>query len=134
MSDSEESRVKSKSLKAKRSSYSESDAEENHSLLITDSSEVEIGMRLEAMDKFGKWYVAKVVKVGEQEEKDVLVHFERWSSRYDEVIPIDSGRLRKLSPARQKELEKEKEKVRKVRYLAGWPADQTLMNLLTTAL
>ena len=93
-------------------------------------SEVEVKMRLEAMDTFGKWlvvnisssrrfifafpllrYVAKVLEVDE-DSGEVLVHFDRWSSRYDEYIPVGSGRLRKLTANRLKELQKEREPVR----------------------
>ena len=99
-------------------------------------AEVELRMRLEAMDTFGKWlaainiknysncfkitvvinyplllrYVAKVLEIDE-ESGEVLVHFDRWSSRYDEYIPIGSGRLRKLTATRLKELQKEREPV-----------------------
>ncbi len=33
----------------------------------------------------------------DEDDKDVLVHFDGWSSRYDEYIEIDGGRLRVLS-------------------------------------
>lgn len=94
-------------------SESEGRAEEALGELVSDFSQVHPGLRLEAMDKYGKWYVAKVVEL-EENDKEVLVHFERWSSRYDELISISSGRLRQLSLARLKELEKEKEKIKKV--------------------
>ena len=55
-------------------------------------------------------YVAKVLEVDE-DSGDILVHFDRWSSRYDEYIPIDAGRLRRLTPSRLKELQKEKDPV-----------------------
>ena len=55
-------------------------------------------------------YVAKVMEVDE-DSGEVLVHFDRWSSRYDEYIPIAAGRLRKLTPSRLKALQKEKEPV-----------------------
>ena len=56
-------------------------------------------------------YVAKVLEVDE-DSGEVLVHFDRWSSRYDEYILIGSGRLRKLTAHRLKELQKEREPVR----------------------
>ena len=102
---------------------------------IDTLSEVELKMRLEAMDTFGKWlaailknygnyfkitvvinyplllrYVAKVLEI-DKDSGEVLVHFDRWSSRYDEYIPIGSGRLRKLTANRLKELQKEREPV-----------------------
>lgn len=47
----------------------------------------------------------------DEDSREVLVHFDRWSSRYDEYIPIDGGRLRRLTESRRKELQKEKEQV-----------------------
>ena len=82
--------------------------------VITELSQVEVGTRLEANDKYGKWYAAKVVELVSGEKEEVLVHFERWSSRYDELIPIAGGRLRHLSEARLRELDKEKERAKKV--------------------
>ena len=67
------------------------------------------------MDKYGKWYVAKVLELDEK-EGDVLVHFEKWSSRYDEDVPVKSGRLRLLSETKLKELEREKERIKKVQH------------------
>nr|CAD7437673.1 unnamed protein product [Timema bartmani] len=52
------------------------------------------GLRLEAKDLGNdKWYGVKVVEVDWVEE-DVLIHFEKWSQRYDEWISMDSPRLR----------------------------------------
>ena len=60
-------------------------------------------------------YMARVMEV-EKDDNEVLVHFERWNSRYDEYIKIDSERLRVLLPDRREALEKEKEKVKKVKF------------------
>ncbi|KAM9308462.1 PHD finger protein 20-like protein 1 [Gastrophryne carolinensis] len=63
----------------------------------------EIGARLEAQDYLQKWYPSKIEKM-DYEEGKMLVHFERWSSRYDEWIHWDSGRIRPLErPALRKE-------------------------------
>ena len=59
----------------------------------------------------------------EKDDNEVLVHFERWNSRYDEYVKIDSERLRVLLPERSEALEKEKEKVKKVKY-TGLPNAQ----------
>lgn len=125
MTDSEEApkpKPKPRGIRTRHSSQSDGEAssEEDRGKLISELSQVEVGMRLEANDKYGKWYAAKVVEL-DQEEKEVLVHFERWSSRYDELIPISGGRLRQLSEARLQELEKEKEKAKKVRQLNCCP-------------
>ena len=40
--------------------------------------------------------MARIVEVDE-DEGDVLVHFEGWSSRYDEYVEVGSDRLRILT-------------------------------------
>ncbi|XP_040288059.1 PHD finger protein 20-like protein 1 isoform X2 [Bufo bufo] len=63
----------------------------------------EVGARLEAQDYLQKWYPSKIEKM-DYEEGKMLVHFERWSSRYDEWIHWDSTRIRPLErPALRKE-------------------------------
>ncbi|XP_056378766.1 PHD finger protein 20-like protein 1 isoform X2 [Hyla sarda] len=63
----------------------------------------EVGARLEAQDYLQKWYPSKIEKIDYEEEK-MLIHFERWSSRYDEWIHWDSSRIRPLErPALRKE-------------------------------
>ncbi|XP_040210920.1 PHD finger protein 20-like protein 1 isoform X1 [Rana temporaria] len=70
----------------------------------------EIGARLEAQDYLQKWYPSKIEKM-DYEEGKMLVHFERWSSRYDEWIDWDSSRIRPLErpSLRKEELEDEEE-------------------------
>ena len=46
-----------------------------------------------ALDMEGKWYPAKVLHVSELRGQ---VHYQRWSSKWDEWIDKDAGRLRKL--------------------------------------
>ena len=58
-------------------------------------------------------YVAKVIEVDE-DDGDVLVHFEGWSSRYDEYVEVKGGRLRTLSSSKMAALLKE-QKSKKVR-------------------
>lgn len=109
-------RVKYKGAKTRTSSQSEgecSSTEDGQGQVVTELSQLQMGMRLEAMDKYGKWYVAKILELDES-DGEVLVHFERWSTRYDEDIAMKSGRLRLLSQARLNELEMEKEKIKKV--------------------
>ncbi|KAM5157200.1 PHD finger protein 20-like protein 1 [Mantella aurantiaca] len=63
----------------------------------------EVGARLEAQDYLQKWYPSKIEKIDYVEQK-VLVHFERWSSRYDEWIHWESSRIRPLErPSLRKE-------------------------------
>ena len=85
-------------------------------LFVSDLSEVEVGMRLEASDKFGWWYTAKVVKL-DRRKRGVLVHFEGWNSRFDEFIPIGGERLRHLSKA-EAELKMEPSKVKDILIIA----------------
>ncbi|XP_053322185.1 PHD finger protein 20-like protein 1 isoform X2 [Spea bombifrons] len=71
----------------------------------------EIGARLEAQDYLQKWYPSKIEKI-DYEEGKILIHFERWSSRYDEWIPWDSTRIRPLEkPALRKEAPNEDEEI-----------------------
>ncbi|KAM6088433.1 PHD finger protein 20-like protein 1 isoform 13-T18 [Chlamydotis macqueenii] len=82
----------------------------------------EIGARLEALDYLQKWFTKLILKKEnvcnqsswnrypsriekiDYEEGKMLVHFERWSHRYDEWIYWDSNRLRPLErPALRKE-------------------------------
>ncbi|XP_014300215.1 PHD finger protein 20 isoform X2 [Microplitis demolitor] len=51
------------------------------------------GAKLEAKDFNEKWYAARVVET-DWAEREVLIHFDKWSSRYNEWIPMDSSRLR----------------------------------------
>lgn len=49
------------------------------------------GFKLEACDSTGKWYPAKIVKV---KPDSLLIHFERWSNRYDTWFECDSDMIR----------------------------------------
>jgi PHD finger protein 20 len=54
------------------------------------------GSLLEARDFANNWFPSKVVEV-DDEGREVLVHFQNWSSRYDEWISMDSARLRPVT-------------------------------------
>uniref|UniRef100_A0A8B9L5A1 PHD finger protein 20-like protein 1 n=1 Tax=Astyanax mexicanus TaxID=7994 RepID=A0A8B9L5A1_ASTMX len=72
----------------------------------------EVGARVEAQDYLQKWYPSRIEKI-DYEEGKMLVHFDRWSHRYDEWILWDSSRLRPLErPALRKEGLKEEEEER----------------------
>ena len=43
------------------------------------------------------------------EAEEVLVHFDGWSSRYDEFVHIRADRLRRLSQEQIERLEREKQ-------------------------
>ncbi|XP_060777865.1 PHD finger protein 20-like protein 1 isoform X6 [Neoarius graeffei] len=69
----------------------------------------EVGARVEAQDYLQKWYPSRIEKIDYDEGK-MLVHFDRWSHRYDEWILWDSNRLRPLErPTLRKEGLKEEE-------------------------
>ena len=51
----------------------------------------QISSIIEALDMEGKWYPSRVLHVS---ETSVMVHYLRWSSKWDEWILKDSGRLR----------------------------------------
>ncbi|XP_066571865.1 PHD finger protein 20-like protein 1 isoform X2 [Amia ocellicauda] len=71
----------------------------------------EVGARVEAQDYLQKWYPSRIEKI-DYEEGKMLVHFDRWSHRYDEWIFWDSSRLRPLErPALRKEGMKEEEEI-----------------------
>uniref|UniRef100_A0A8C9STV8 PHD finger protein 20-like protein 1 n=1 Tax=Scleropages formosus TaxID=113540 RepID=A0A8C9STV8_SCLFO len=55
----------------------------------------EVGARVEAQDYLQKWYPSRIEKI-DYERGKMLVHFDRWSHRYDEWIFWDSDRLRPL--------------------------------------
>lgn len=55
-----------------------------------------IGFKLEACDATGTWYPAKVVAINEKENQ-VLIHFIRWSKKFDEWMAMDSDSLRALT-------------------------------------
>lgn len=60
-----------------------------------------INTRLEALDFNQMWFPAKIIEI-DYEENEVLIHFEKYSSKYDEWISMNSSRLRPLQPAPKK--------------------------------
>ncbi|KPP74069.1 PHD finger protein 20-like protein 1-like, partial [Scleropages formosus] len=71
----------------------------------------EVGAKIEAQDYLHKWYPSHIEKI-DYEEGKMLVHFDRWSHRYDEWIYWDSSRLRPLQrPALRKEGLKEEDEM-----------------------
>ncbi|XP_072115839.1 PHD finger protein 20-like protein 1 [Mobula birostris] len=70
-----------------------------------------VGARLEAQDYLQKWYTSRIEKI-DYEQGKLLIHFERWSHRYDEWIYWDSHRLRPLEGnSVQKEALKDEEEI-----------------------
>lgn len=53
--------------------------------------------------------MARVVQVDE-EEKELLIHFEGWNARYDEWISCNSFRLRPLSMENKRKIHDKKHK------------------------
>ncbi|XP_055489539.1 PHD finger protein 20-like protein 1 isoform X4 [Leucoraja erinacea] len=82
-----------------------------------------VGARLEAQDYLQKWYTSRIEKI-DYEQGKMLIHFERWSHRYNEWIYWDSHRLRPLEghPVRKEALEEEEITVFKAgdEVLARW--------------
>lgn len=68
-----------------------------------------IGYKLEACDTTGTWYPSKVVAINE-EDNQVLIHFVRWSSKYDEWMSMDSDQLRALTKEDDENSETESQK------------------------
>lgn len=60
-----------------------------------------INARIEALDFNEMWFPARIIEI-DYEENEVLIHFEKYSSKYDEWICMDSARLRPLQPAGKK--------------------------------
>jgi hypothetical protein len=54
-----------------------------------------IGEKLEACDSTGTWYPAKIVSIDDNEQS-VLIHFIRWSTRFDQWMQMDTDHLRPL--------------------------------------
>lgn len=54
------------------------------------------GFKLDACDSRGHWYPAKIVKLN-LDDKTILIHFEKWSSRFDQWFEADSPLLRPAS-------------------------------------
>ncbi|XP_019869828.1 PHD finger protein 20 isoform X3 [Aethina tumida] len=65
-----------------------------------------IDSKLEALDFNNIWYPARIVEV-DYEENEVLIHFEKFSSKFDEWICMDSPRLRPLQPPGKKTVAEE---------------------------
>ena len=57
--------------------------------------EFQIGYRLEAKDLSGNWFPAKVVDIKESKKK-ILIHFDRWNSKFDEWLSMSSDRIRSV--------------------------------------
>ncbi|XP_057665384.1 PHD finger protein 20-like isoform X8 [Diorhabda carinulata] len=57
-----------------------------------------INSRVEALDFNNEWFPAKIIEI-DYDENEVLIHFENYSSKYDEWISMDSSRLRPLQNA-----------------------------------
>lgn len=62
----------------------------------SDNIRFAVGFKLEACDATGTWYPAKVVAINEKENQ-VLIHFIRWSKKFDEWMAMDSDSLRALT-------------------------------------
>ena len=89
----------------------ESDAEDipvaASAAIAAPSDGFNVGELVEAQDKAKTgWYSAKVL---EQSETGVKIHYMGWATRFDEVIRLDSGRLRREGEDSDDESEAEEE-------------------------
>ena len=71
-------------------------AGESKAVARSDNIRFAVGFKLEACDATGTWYPAKVVAINEKENQ-VLIHFIRWSKKFDEWMAMDSDSLRALT-------------------------------------
>ncbi|KAF5307777.1 hypothetical protein FQR65_LT06648 [Abscondita terminalis] len=60
-----------------------------------------VNTQLEALDFNQMWFPAHIVEI-DYEENEVLIHFEKYSSKYDEWISMNSSRLRPVQPLPKK--------------------------------
>lgn len=74
--------------------------------------------QIEALDFNQCWGPAKVVEV-DYEENEVLIHFEKYSNKYDEWISMNSSTLRALVPPSKKTIQVD-EYVVGERCMASW--------------
>ncbi|KAK8377107.1 hypothetical protein O3P69_013632 [Scylla paramamosain] len=81
------------------------------------------GARLEVLEsRDNNWYQCKIVEV-DWGELDILVHYERWSNRFDEWLKMDSTRIRSLSRTSQRREKRNSAYSVGDRVLARWSAD-----------
>jgi PHD finger protein 20 len=77
-----------------------------------------INSRIEALDNNNTWYPARVVEE-DYEENEVLIHFEKFSSKYDEWICMDSPRLRPLQSSTSSSSQSSTKKSQPEQYAVG---------------
>ncbi|XP_075236677.1 uncharacterized protein LOC142333451 isoform X2 [Lycorma delicatula] len=81
-------------LKTLSPSAMSSDASSVHSARF--DTEFSVGQRIEVKDyRTDTWYTAKIVEV-DYDDREVFIHYERWSQRFDEWLKWDSQRIRKI--------------------------------------
>lgn len=73
---------------------------------------------IEALDFNQMWNSARIVEI-DYEENEVLIHFDKYSSKHDEWICMDSARLRPLQPPAPKEADAETFEIGE-RCMASW--------------
>ncbi|XP_076370285.1 uncharacterized protein LOC143256665 isoform X2 [Tachypleus tridentatus] len=78
----------------------------------------ELGAKLEAKDFQDKWYPAKIIAI-DDDDCEVLVHYERWSARFDEWMSMDSPCLRPLHHAHTRKEEKERSGKQELKHKVG---------------
>ena len=64
---------------------------------MEEAPNVSVGARLQARDRVGKWYEATIIdQRGEDDLREVKVHFMGFSKRYDEWIKLSENKLASL--------------------------------------
>ncbi|XP_972506.2 PHD finger protein 20 isoform X1 [Tribolium castaneum] len=89
-----------------------------------------INSRIEALDNNNIWYPARIVEE-DYEGNEVLIHFEKFSSKYDEWICMDSPRLRPLQPHSKKTIQ---QFTVGERCLAAWTGNRKFPATITKVL
>lgn len=60
----------------------------------SDFDDIKVGDLADVRDKVGKWCVAKVIKI-DQEQQRVYVHFDGWGDKWNEWVSVCSDKLAK---------------------------------------
>ena len=70
--------------------------------MLKKNGSMTVGTLVQAFDASSKkWYDAKIIEV-DAETDEVLIHFNKWNSRYDTWLPCGSDKLREGKQAEQK--------------------------------
>lgn len=121
--------IKGVDLKQEESVKVEDSAQDQSTETPTDKTKTRknnftVNSRIEALSLNNAWYPAKVLEE-DYTENEVLIHFEQFSTKFDEWICVDSPRLRPLQASNASSSGKKKRAVAEIynvgdRCLASW--------------